>query len=495
MIEFICAGMMDIEHRFETLTMKIIHIIVPHLPLQVERRKGRVGPCPTLIGGRPWDPTVILDCCEQAEAAGVVPGMAETRAALRCPEARILLADHAAYQTVHGQLDAAVRQFTDQVETAGLGSLFLEVGQLARRYPEDAVLTQALIDAILEMSGLKLQVGLAGEYFTAEQAAQAARPNTAVIVPPRRGRTFLAPLSLSVLPAEIEILRRLSLLGLHTLGDLAALPRIAVIRQFGAHAGFLHDLASGADPRPVFVDAPQLELRHTATFAPPTADRYTLQAHGERMSAELAAKLAQSKHQAQGLRIQVVDMEGTITTTTTSVEPPTADEAWLKRRSGILLEQLSIKRPIETLEIVGYPLRPVHLGAAQLALFSAPLDQRRQQLQEALRRLRTRFGDLVVRIASLVAPPRPRPIEVETGVDAAPSLLIWHDDIPAPRSGTGAPHTYRVHRIYEHWRERRTWWAQPQERDYYRLEDVTGMLRVIYLDRRTNQWWLERRRM
>jgi DNA polymerase IV len=298
-----------------------------------------------------------------------------------------------------------------------------------------------------------------------------------------------------VLPAEAEILRRLSLLGIHTLGDLAALPRTAVIRQFGAQAGFLYDLAAGADPRPVFVDAPRLELCHTATFAPPTADRHTLRARGDRMASELAAKLIQGQHQAQGLRIQVTDVTGAVTMTTTSIEPPTADEAWLGRRIGILLEQLSIKRPVETLEIIGYPLRPAHLGAAQLALFSAPLDQHRQQLQETLRRLRARFGEMIVRIASLVAPPSPCPIEVKTGVDAAPSLLIGQGCVPTLRPGAGDLRTYRVRCIYEHWRERRTWWAQPQERDYYRLEDVTGQLRVVYLDRRTLQWWLERRRM
>jgi protein ImuB len=364
------------------------------------------------------------------------------------------------------------------------------------------VLAQALIDAVHEMSGLDLQVGLAEEQFTAEQAARAARLNTAVIVPPRRGRAFLAPLALNVLPAEAEILRRLSLLGVHTLGDLAALPRVAVMRQFGAHAGFLHDLASGADPRPVFVDAPPLELRHTVTFAPPTADRHTLQARGVRMAADLAAKLAQGQYQAQGLRIQVADMAGGITSTSSSVEPPTADAAWLERRIGTLLEQVVVKRPVETLEIVGYPLRPAHLGVTQLALFSAPLDARWQQLQEALRRLRARFGELVVSIASLVAPPRPRPIEVRVGVDAAPRVLIWqdrdlvgHSDNETRYPDTRMLHTYRVRRIYEHWRERRTWWAQPLERDYYRLEDVTGELRVVYLDRRTEQWWLERRRM
>ena len=72
--------------------------------------------------------------------------------------------------------------------------------------------------------------------------------------------------------------------------------------------------------------------------------------------------------------------------------------------------------------------------------------------------------------------------------ECAPCALAWLE-ASAPRR------VYRVRRIYEHWRERRAWWAQPLDRDYYRLEDVSGMPRVVYLDRRTQQWWLVRHRL
>src|SRR5690606_7726897 len=141
----------------------------------------------------------------------------------------------------------------------------------------------------------------------------------AVIVPPQRDRAFLAGLPLTALPAETEILRRLDLLGIHTLSGLAALPRLALIRQFGTQAGFLHDLASGRDPRPVMPDAPPLELRHSHALEPPATDSALLLAIGRRLATALARTLQKQSYQAQGLRVQLTDITGTLATTATAV--------------------------------------------------------------------------------------------------------------------------------------------------------------------------------
>ena len=470
--------------------MKIIYLYVPHLPLQVERRrrKNKDSPYGTIIGGRPWDPSVVLDCSAEAEAAGVVPGMSLARAALRCPEAQCLPADHSAYQDAQAQLEATLRGFTDRVETAGLGAFFLEVGQLTRRFPDDETLTSAVIETARGIDAFYLQVGLAERRFTAEQAALAARPNQAIIVLRHQGRGFLSSLPLAALPAETEFIRRLGLLGVHTLGGLAALPRTALIRQFGAQAAFLHDLAANADPRPVQPDAPPLELRHLHTFEPPTAIRSFLLTVAEQMATVLGQTLSRQGYQAQGLRVEITDTAEVPHTTTTSIEPPTAEAEQLSRRIQFLVNRLHLDRPAETIEVVVYPLRPSYLGATQLAIFSATRDHRARQLQEALRRVRARFGEFIVMIASLIRPPGPRPIEVVTDAAHAPQTLICESNA----LGQGCAQ-YRVRRIYEHWRERRHWWAHPILRDYYRLEDTTGAVRLIYQDLATHGWWLERR--
>ncbi len=302
---------------------------------------------------------------------------------------------------------------------------------------------------------------------------------------------MLSSLSLSSLPAEPEVLRRLHLLGVRNLGALADLPRQAVIRQFGPQAGFLHDLASGCDPRPIHADALPLVLEGEHTFEPPVAGRGPLAARAGRIVAALAAELACRGYQAEGLRVRLEDDEGGAHTAAAAVKSPTAEGDRLTRGAAALLQRLSPPRPVVGLLVTLYPLRPAHLGAAQLALFGSPADApfglvqdgRLVRLEETLRQLRKRFGEMIVVAGALLAPPPPRPIEVTTDRAGLPCGLVWR--------GRMLP----VTRVYEHWRERRRWWARPVKRDYYRAETADRQVRVFFRDVESDRWWLERRHL
>ena len=165
-----------------------------------------------------------------------------------------------------------------------------------------------------------------------------------------------------------------------------------------------------------------------------------------------------------------------------AVKPPSADAARLERLANQLLARIDLERPVESLMLTTYPLRPTHLGAVQLQLFARARTSRRERLKETLRGLRARFGELVIMVASLVGPPPPQRIQVSLGSDGYPTLLSWEDRI------------WPVAAVYESWRERRRWWCRPVLRDYYRLETRDGLVRVVYCDLRSGQWLLERHR-
>jgi DNA polymerase-4 len=482
--------------------MRIACILAPHLPVQVEKNRdpGLTGR-PVIVGGQPWDPGVVLDCCPAGEADGIHPGMRLARAEVLCPTARFLPADEPAYRAVHQALEATIRRFTDRIETAGPGLFFADVTGLERTFDSDSHLARRLaleVGAALghfpgPSSAVKpdVRLGMASDRFTAEQAAHAARPPTGLgeasarwcLVPPGEERSFLSPLPLPTLPIDPEPLRRLNLLGVRTLGALAALPRLALSRQFGPQAGFLHDLASGRDPRPVYADAPPLVLEGRHAFEPPVAGRGPLTAQAGRTVSALAADLSRRGYHAEGLKVRLEDEVGDIHIAAASVDPPTAGLDRLTRKAGELLERLSPPRPVAALTITLYPLRPAHLGATQLTLFTGPVDARRARLQETLRRLRERFGEMVIVVASLLGPPPPRPIQVTTDPEGLPCALVQSDCI------------LPVTQVYEHWRERRRWWTHPLLRDYYRTETTDGRVRVVFHDLEGGQWWMERRRL
>ncbi len=482
--------------------IKVACLLALHLPVQVEQGSDpSLIAGPLIVGGQPWDPGAVVDCCPQAAAAGVAPGMRLARAEKVCPDARFVPAREPEYRAAHQALVAAARGVTGRVETAGLGLLHLDARGQGRRFSSDTQLGDELAREAERISGLSVQVGVGEGKFVAEQAARAACPGQSCIVPPGRGRAFLSTMPLSVLPMDLEMARRLHMLGIRTLGALAVLPRLAVVRQFGSEAGPHHDLARGVDTRPVRPDAAPLAMERRRAFSDALHQRAPLLAHAGQMAGELADLLVAQGLQAESLRLGLEEEGGGEHAAGALVKPPSADAEKLARLVERLLEELEPAWPVEAVSLVAYPLRPFHLGAAQLGFFRGTLDlaygdirsldmvqhsDRRsrppyQRLREALRRLQERFGDMVVMIASLVGPPPPRPVLVTVDQGGMPCALIWRERIR------------EVTLIYETWRARTSWWRYPVERDYFRLETSDGQVRVVFRDLGTDRWLLERR--
>ena len=461
---------------------RIACVHAPHLPVQLERqRHPELAGRSLLISGRPWEPHVILDADDLARDAGVVPGLRVSQATRLCPSATVLPADEAAYQALHTLLAEALLSVTDRLETVGWGDFRLAVGDLGRTYATPAALGQALCKALAVLPGCDARVGLADQRLTAERAAEVATPGGWIAVAPGEERRFLAAFPISVLPLEPETARRLRLLGLDTLGALARVPRRALVAQFDATLGFCHDLATGNDSRPVQPDALPPVLEAQRECEPPLRERVAVQLVLARQVARLAETLQHRGYQAQGLQLQLVDEDGRTNTGMAAVEPPTADAARLTRQVERVLESLTPAGGVTSLLLRLYPLRPAYLGAQQLALFAETRSQLPARLLEALRRLRQRFGDLIITVAALLAPPGPRPIQVMQGPTGQVRALLWNNRF------------YPVTCIYEEWRQRRGWWAQPLARDYLRLETQEGLVRVVFHDLPTDRWWLERR--
>src|SRR6267378_1129078 len=94
----------------------------------------------------------------------------------------------------------------------------------------------------------------------------------AVVVPPGREVAFLADQPVALLPLEPELHRRLRLLGLRTLGQLAALPEAAVTAQFGRAGTRAWRLATGRAVEPVVGRPIPEPVTATVAFFAPVAE-------------------------------------------------------------------------------------------------------------------------------------------------------------------------------------------------------------------------------
>jgi len=134
-------------------------------------------------------------------------------------------------------------------------------------------------------------VGVAGTRFVAWMAARQSVPRRVRRVRSGEEAAFLAPLPVSLLPADPAVLTRLGALGLARIGQVAALAPADLCRQFGDAGLQLHRSAIGAQ------DAALIPLTAASTLVERlvldglVGDREVLQRCARHLVGELGARL------------------------------------------------------------------------------------------------------------------------------------------------------------------------------------------------------------
>ncbi|MDE0801858.1 MAG: DNA polymerase Y family protein [Acidimicrobiales bacterium] len=212
----------------------------------------------------------VVACTAAARAADVRRHMRRREAQARCPSLRVLDRDVERDARMFEPVVQALEAFTPRVEITRPGRCAFPTLGPSRYFGGD----RALADRVVAAVDQPVMVGVADGPFAAEHAARTAyvaaqRGDPPVwIVEPGSVAEYLAPLSLTALeqPDLADVLRRL---GLHTLGDFAALPAADVLGRFGPAGAEAHRLARGLDARPLRTAPPPLDLVVSAELDPP----------------------------------------------------------------------------------------------------------------------------------------------------------------------------------------------------------------------------------
>ncbi|GBL38667.1 hypothetical protein LBMAG37_14180 [Anaerolineae bacterium] len=459
-----------------------------NLAVGLERQRQPELAARPLVVVRIWD-AQVLDACPLAAAAGVQPGAARRRVEQLCPEAALLPAAEDDYQQLHAALRTTLLHFAGagRVEAAALGEFYVDVAGLTSAFGSETDLAEQLRAALAPVTALAPAIGIAENKFTAARAAAAHHAagcaSGALLVAGGSAAEFLAPQPLQALPnLPAEMLRRLQLFGLHTLGNFAALPAAAVATQFDAAGLCYHALARGRDARPLLPHTPPLILRCSHALPEGLPDRQALHNHAGRLAQRLAAALQAASVHTTALAVELQQDTGPAQQAGAAVKPPCADARRLQRMAQRLLEQFELTTAAGTLRLTAYPLRAWHLGASQPELLPERTARPSDNMHQTVRALRQRFGAPVMQLASTLGPPQPLPLQVRSAPDGSPQL------VRLPKNNG----TRTVQQVLEFWREQRSWWEQPVQREYYLVEAVGGRLLTLFHDARAG-WFLDRR--
>ena len=342
----------------------------------------------------------VTEASETAVERGVRTGQRLAEAVGWCPALVVLESRPARVRRAADQLVEAAAAVSPLVEEAAQGEVYADLRGLDGLYPHEDALVQALLDAAPGVLGVRL--GVAGSRFTARAAAAVARPGAWLRVGDAEACEWLAPLPTALLPLDEAAREWLGLLGIATLGDLAALPRHAVEAQLGADGGRAWLAARGADATPLTPMVRGERVVERAQAEPPlTAREAVLHTYGQLLGRALARPSVHGRL-VRAVRLSAVTEDEHVWERMRVLTEPTGDRdrLWTALRPSIEAAEFGAPITDLALELGGLTAERGRQGR----LLRERGGRRREQLDEMARHLQLRYGQAALRRVVTLAP-------------------------------------------------------------------------------------------
>jgi protein ImuB len=298
--------------------VRVACLLVPDLPLAAELRAhpelvGR----PLAVTSGPGPQADLIAVSPEAARQGVRPRTSIAHARAVCGALCVRLASPALERAARAALLDAALSCSPRAALAprasgayaGEAAAYLDASGVGAVFPSEEGLAAAL-SARARNLGLPAGVAIASSRSNAHIAARKlARAGDARVLPPGSEADFLAPQPLDLLNPDDALAQRLTQFGLHTVGDLLALPRRALGTRLGPEVLELIALARGEEcelplPAPVSRSlAEAIDLEFPIDRLEPL--RFVLQGLLSRLLARLEAR-----HLACGDLALSLELEG-----------------------------------------------------------------------------------------------------------------------------------------------------------------------------------------
>lgn len=351
---------------------------------------------------------VVAAASYEARQHGISSAMPSVRAERLCPGTVFLDADHAFYAEMSERVFEIFADFTPLVEGVSVDEAFLDVTGAQRLLGTPRTIAESIRRRIRDDVGLGCSVGIAANKFVAKMASEVAKPRASrTAIDPGPGvvevaagaeREFLAPLDVGAVwgvgPTTAERLRDL---GIHTIGDLAALDVRIVEHALGAGLGrAVHELSRGIDDRPVVADREAKSIGSEETFAADVHDRIELRHRLREMADDVARRCRATEVAARTLtlKIRFSDFD-TVARARTVPEAMTTVQEFMIVIDELLDELLGGVGIGRGVRLAGVSARNLVVPEPTARLFADDASQRTEQWRQAagaVDHIRRRFG-------------------------------------------------------------------------------------------------------
>jgi DNA polymerase-4 len=359
------------------------------------------------VGGRPEERGVVASCSYAARRHGVRSAMPMGKAIGLCRGLIIVPSRHRLYSEVSRQVMAILHDVTGLVEQISIDEAFLDISDI----PDDPErFARGLQARIRDELQLPCSIGIASNKLMAKLATEVGKalalkritaqgltepPNAVTIVPVGKEAEFLSPL-----PAEMlwgvgpKTSKRLTELGIYTIGDIAKWPENELIRLLGENGRDLARHAKGIDDRPVVTEHETKSISQEVTFSVDVRNDKVLEKTIREQSAEVARQLRKNNLAGKTIKLKIRWPDFTTLTRQATLNSPTDMEDEITKCALDLMH--AVRKSNQAVRLIGVGVSGLGQPVRQLGLWDMD-SERSRKVQDVLDALQEKYGKDVIR--------------------------------------------------------------------------------------------------
>lgn len=350
---------------------------------------------------------IILAKNMAAKARGVKTAEAIWQARQKCP-GLILLPPHMdKYAAMSRKINGIYLDVTDQVEAFSIDESWLDVTGSRQLFGDGPRIADMLRERVRAETGVTISVGVSDNKTWAKMGSDYKKPDATTVITRANAPELLYPLPVGDLlfvgKAAAQTLTRY---GIDTIGALAACDPALLEAWLGKQGPWLRDMALGLDDSPVRVygdSDPAKSVGHGMTFPRDLVGREECRAGLMPLCDSVGAQLRAMGMKCRTVTLQIKDPGLKVISRQKSLAQPTCLTRQLFHTACALMEEnWPAQSPVRLMTVTADRLIPGDQAVpAQLSFLEDPSDDPRQaQLEEAIDRVRARYGKRAVRPAT-----------------------------------------------------------------------------------------------
>lgn len=356
-----------------------------------------------VVGGRPNERGVVSAASYEARKFGVHSAMPLRTAAKMCPHAVFVDGHPERYRECSAKVYEVLNRFSPKLEMVSIDEAYMDMTGTERLHGPVMRAAHTLHSTMRAETQLNCSIGIGASRLIAKVCSDQAKPNGVLWVVPGGEMAFLAPLDVRKIPGVGKVMeKRLQEQGIHKVGDLAAREERWLEQNFGVLGLALTGKARGLDAGAWFdndigEDVGPRSISHEHTYSHDTDDRQALESTLARLSEMVCRRLREQNLHARTLQLKLRYSDfRTLTRAHTLEQPSSVDSEVL----AAIRDLFRTNWNGEAVRLLGVHASHFDDESEQLELPGASSHEKWSQALSAADRLRERFGEGAVSLAS-----------------------------------------------------------------------------------------------